>query len=240
MARRDLPWRQTRDPWAILVSEVMLAQTQVGRVIPRWQEFMARWPTADACAAAPMAEVIGAWSGLGYNRRAVFLHRAAVAITTRHQGVIPADRAALVALPGVGPYTARAVLAFAFGQPVGMVETNAARVLARAVAGRRLTAWPSRSWPTGWCRRVRAGPGTSPCSTSGPWSARPGAPPAASARSARRPATGRHVRGSARGAPTRPPARPAPRGRNPSSRVPIGRVGRGFWPVWPTPPVTAG
>jgi A/G-specific adenine glycosylase len=140
MARRDLPWRQTRDPWAILVSEIMLAQTQVGRVIPRWQEFMARWPTADACSAAPMAEVIGAWSGLGYNRRAVFLHRAAVAITTRHQGVIPADRAALVALPGVGPYTARAVLAFAFGQPVGIVETNTARVLARAVAGRRLTA----------------------------------------------------------------------------------------------------
>ena len=117
----------------------MLAQTQVVRVIPRWEEFMAAWPTAGACADAPIAEVIGAWGGLGYNRRAVFLHRTAVAITTRHRGVVPADRAALVALPGVGPYTARAVLAFAFGHPVGIVETNTARVLARAVAGRRLT-----------------------------------------------------------------------------------------------------
>jgi A/G-specific adenine glycosylase len=138
-SRRDLPWRHTRDPWAILVSEVMLAQTQVGRVIPRWQEFMARWPTASACAAAPVADVIGAWSGLGYNRRAVLLHRAAVAIATRHQGVVPADRAALLALPGVGAYTARAVLVFAFGQPEGVVETNTARVLARAVAGGTLT-----------------------------------------------------------------------------------------------------
>jgi A/G-specific adenine glycosylase len=106
-SRRDLPWRHTRDPWAILVSEVMLAQTQVSRVIPKWQGFVARWPTPNACAAAPIAEVIGAWSGLGYNRRAVFLHRAAVAIATRHEGVVPSDRPALVALPGVGAYTAR-------------------------------------------------------------------------------------------------------------------------------------
>lgn len=137
-SRRDLPWRETRDPWAILVSEVMLAQTQVARVIPRWQEFLDRWPTPGACAGAPVAEVIGAWSGLGYNRRAVFLHRAAVAIATRHGGVVPADRAALVALPGVGAYTARAVLVFAFDQTEGVVETNTARVLARAVAGARL------------------------------------------------------------------------------------------------------
>ncbi len=138
-ARRDLPWRHTRDPWAILVSEVMLAQTQVSRVIPRWQEFLARWPTPKACAGAPIAEVIGGWNGLGYNRRAVFLHRAAVAIATRHGGVVPADRAALEALPGVGAYTARAILVFAFGHPVGVVETNTARVLARGVAGSRLT-----------------------------------------------------------------------------------------------------
>ncbi len=118
----------------------MLAQTQVGRVIPRWHEFLARWPTARACATAPIAEVIGAWSGLGYNRRAVFLHRAAFALATRHQGVVPSDRAALMELPGVGAYTARAVLVFAFGYPEGVVETNTARVLARAVAGARLTA----------------------------------------------------------------------------------------------------
>ena len=93
----------------------------------------------QACAGAPIAEVIGVWSGLGYNRRAVFLHRAAVDIVTRHGGVVPADRAALVALPGVGAYTARAILVFAFGHPVGVVETNTARVLARGVAGSRLT-----------------------------------------------------------------------------------------------------
>ena len=138
MSRRDLPWRRTRDPWAILVSEVMLAQTQVTRVIPKWEGFLARWPNPARCAAAPVGEVIAAWNGLGYNRRAVFLHGAAVAITTRHQGVVPADRAALMTLPGVGAYTARAVQAFAFDQPVGVVDTNAARVLARAVAGRRL------------------------------------------------------------------------------------------------------
>jgi A/G-specific adenine glycosylase len=139
ISRRDLPWRQTRDPWAILVSEIMLAQTQVGRVIPKWHAFLDRWPTPSACADAPIAAVIGAWSGLGYNRRAVFLHRAAVAIASRHRGVVPADRSALEALPGVGAYTARAVLVFAFEQPAGVVETNTARVLARAVAGSRLT-----------------------------------------------------------------------------------------------------
>jgi A/G-specific adenine glycosylase len=139
-SRRDLPWRQTRDPWAILVSEVMLAQTQVSRVIPRWEEFLSRWPTPQACAGAPIAEVIAVWSGLGYNRRAVFLHRAAVEIVARHRGVVPADRSALVALPGVGAYTARAVLVFAFDHQVGVVETNTARVLARGVAGDRLSA----------------------------------------------------------------------------------------------------
>jgi A/G-specific adenine glycosylase len=120
------------------VSEIMLAQTQVGRVIPKWQAFLDRWPTPAACAGAPIAAVIGVWSGLGYNRRAVFLHRAAIAIVHRHQGVVPADRTALEALPGVGAYTARAVLVFAFEQPAGVVETNTARVLARAVAGSRL------------------------------------------------------------------------------------------------------
>ncbi len=138
-AGRDLPWRRTRDPWAILVSEVMLAQTQVARVIPKWEAFLATWPDADSCARAQVGEVIAAWSGLGYNRRAVQLHRAANLINARHAGSVPADLAALTSLPGIGPYTARAVLAFAYEHPVGVVETNTARVLARALAGRRLS-----------------------------------------------------------------------------------------------------
>jgi A/G-specific adenine glycosylase len=137
-ARRDLPWRRTRDPWAVLVSEAMLQQTQVARVVPVWERFVSRFPDAPACAAAPVGEVIALWSGLGYNRRAVSLHRAAVAVTERHEGTVPGELAALLALPGVGPYTARAVLAFAYERDVGVLDTNAARVLARAAAGRRL------------------------------------------------------------------------------------------------------
>lgn len=136
--RRDLPWRRTRDPWAVLVSELMLQQTQVARVIPRYEAFLTRFPTPADCAAAPPAAVIAAWDGLGYNRRAVHLHRAAAELVARHGGRVPADLPALLALPGVGPYTARAVLAFAHGQDHGVVDTNAARFLARAVSGRRL------------------------------------------------------------------------------------------------------
>jgi A/G-specific adenine glycosylase len=136
--RRDLPWRRTRDPWAILVSELMLQQTQVPRVLPRFHAFLERFPTAAACAAAPVAHVIDEWAGLGYNRRAVNLHRAAVAVAERHGGAIPDDLDALLALPGVGPYTARAVLAFAFERDVGIVESNTGRVLAR-LAGRPLS-----------------------------------------------------------------------------------------------------
>ena len=132
---RDLPWRRTRDPWAVLVSELMLQQTQVSRVVPKWEAFVARWPTATECAAAAQSEVVRAWSGLGYNRRALNLHRCAVAVAARHGGELPADLAALQALPGIGPYTARAVLAFAFGRDVGVVDTNAARVLTRAAVG---------------------------------------------------------------------------------------------------------
>ena len=139
-ARRDLPWRRTRDPWAVLVSELMLQQTQVARVIPRYDAFLSRFPTPAATASAPMADVVRAWAGLGYNRRAVNLHRAAGEIVSRHGGALPATLAELVTLPGVGPYTARAVLAFAFEADVGVVEVNSARVLARAVAGRSLTA----------------------------------------------------------------------------------------------------
>jgi len=137
--RRDLPWRRTRDPWAILVSELMLQQTQVGRVVPKYHAFLARFPDPVACASAGAGAVLEAWQGLGYNRRAISLHRAATAVVERHDGHLPHTLAELVALPGIGPYTARAVLAFAFEQPAGVVDTNAARVLARAVAGRRLT-----------------------------------------------------------------------------------------------------
>jgi len=133
---RELPWRRTRDPWTVLVSELMLQQTQVGRVVPRWEAFMARWPTVAACAAAPQSEVVRAWSGLGYNRRAINLHRCAIAVAARPDGALPAELGALMALPGIGPYTARAVLAFAFGRDVGVLDTNAARVITRAAVGR--------------------------------------------------------------------------------------------------------
>jgi A/G-specific adenine glycosylase len=138
--RRDLPWRRTRDPWAVLVSELMLQQTQVPRVVPRYDAFMARFPTVMACARAPVGEVIDAWQGLGYNRRAVHLHRAAVAVGERHGAVLPEDLAALLALPGIGPYTARAVLVFAFEHDIGLVDTNAGRFVARALAGRPVVA----------------------------------------------------------------------------------------------------
>ncbi len=135
---RDLPWRRTRDPWAILVSEVMLQQTQVDRVVPRYHRFLERFPTPTSCAAAPVADVVREWSGLGYNRRAVSLHSAAVVVVEQHAGLLPDDLASLLTLPGVGPYTARAVLAFAFERDVAVVDTNVGRILARR-AGRRLT-----------------------------------------------------------------------------------------------------
>ncbi len=139
-ARPDLPWRLTRDPWAVLVSEVMAQQTQVTRVVPSFERFMARFPTPAACAAATVGEVLTFWDGLGYNRRARNLHRTASVVVARHGGRLPTALPGLLDLPGVGPYTARAVLAFAFGADVGLVDTNAGRVLARAVAGRPLRA----------------------------------------------------------------------------------------------------
>lgn len=136
--RRDLPWRRTRDPWLVLVSEVMLQQTQVARVLGPYHRFTRRFPTVGDCAATDMAEIVRAWAGLGYNRRAVNLHRAATAVVDGHGGRVPADLASLRALPGVGEYTARAVLVFAHEHPLGVVDTNVARLLARCVAGRRL------------------------------------------------------------------------------------------------------
>jgi A/G-specific adenine glycosylase len=128
---RDLPWRHTRDPWSILVSEVMLQQTQVARVIPVWTAFLARFPTATDCANAPQADVVTAWQGMGYNRRARSLHQCAIAIRDKHQGALPATLEELLALPGVGPYTARAVMVFAFERRAGVLDVNAVRVLAR-------------------------------------------------------------------------------------------------------------
>jgi A/G-specific adenine glycosylase len=125
---RDLPWRKTRDPYAILVSEVMLQQTQVERVIPRYLEWLRRWPTAQALAAESPAEVIRAWQGLGYNRRGLNLHRAARVVADRGW---PED---LTELPGVGPYTAAAVASFAFGADVLPVDTNVQRVQERTGA----------------------------------------------------------------------------------------------------------
>ena len=136
--RRDLPWRRTRDPWAVLVSELMLQQTQVARVVPKYAAFLERFPTVAACAAAPAGDVVRSWAGLGYNRRALNLHAAARACVERHGGELPATLAELQALPGIGPYTARAVQAFARNADVGVLDTNAARVLAR-LGGRRLT-----------------------------------------------------------------------------------------------------
>jgi A/G-specific adenine glycosylase len=133
--RRDLPWRRTRDPWAVLVSELMLQQTQVPRVVSRYGTFLDQFPTPTACASATVGDVVAAWSGLGYYRRAVNLHRCAVVVCDRHDGRLPDDIDALLALPGVGPYTARAVLAFAYERDIGLVDTNAGRFVARALAG---------------------------------------------------------------------------------------------------------
>ena len=136
-SRRDeFPWRHTRDPWAVLVSETLAQQTQLSRVVPAYHRFLDRFPTPATCAASPLGDVLRAWEGMGYNRRARNLHVTAREVVDRHGGAVPDDLDALLALPGVGPYTARAVLAFAFGRDVGVVDTNAGRVLARAVAGR--------------------------------------------------------------------------------------------------------
>lgn len=134
---RDLPWRNTRDPWEIVVAELMLQQTQVSRVIDRWARFLDRFPTVERCASAPVSDIIDEWSGLGYNRRAVFLHRMAVMVVDEHDGVFPTDLKGLLALPGVGQYTARAIAVFAFEQPEAVLDTNVARILARTT-GRSL------------------------------------------------------------------------------------------------------
>ncbi|MFS0852367.1 A/G-specific adenine glycosylase [Microbacterium sp. 179-I 3D4 NHS] len=146
---RDLPWRRPAfhtqfGAWGVLVSEFMLQQTPVARVIPHLEAWLTRWPTASALASATPAEVVQQWANLGYPRRALWLHRAAIEITQRHGGTVPRDVEALLALTGIGDYTARAVAVFAYGDRHPVVDTNTRRVLARAVEGRAHPAPPSR------------------------------------------------------------------------------------------------
>ena len=133
--RHTLPWRLTRDPYAILVSEVMLQQTQVERVLPYYAEWLGRWPTFASLAAESPAEIIRAWRGLGYNRRALNLHRLAVEVAHRYGGELPRSERQLRSLPGIGECTAAAVRSFAFEEPVAVADTNIGRVVARAVLG---------------------------------------------------------------------------------------------------------
>ena len=143
---RDLPWRRPGfGPWGVLVSEFMLQQTPVNRVIPHLEAWLLRWPTPAALAAEPPAEAVRQWANLGYPRRALWLHRAAVEITHRHGGAVPREVEQLLALSGVGDYTARAVAAFAYGDRQSVVDTNTRRVLARVVAGRSQPRPPARS-----------------------------------------------------------------------------------------------
>ncbi len=133
---RDLPWREPDcSAWGVLVSEIMLQQTPVNRVQPIWLEWLARWPVPSALAAETTGEVVRAWGKLGYPRRALRLHAAATVIAQEHGDVVPSDVDTLLALPGIGAYTARAVAAFAYGKRAPVVDTNVRRVVARAVHG---------------------------------------------------------------------------------------------------------
>ncbi len=135
--RHDLPWRKTRDPYRILVSEVMLQQTQVSRVLAKYREFLRSFPNLRALARAPLSRVFRAWQGMGYNRRVLYLKRLAEIATREHGGKIPRDPAALRRLPGIGPATAGAVAAFAFGRRMAFLETNIRRVYLHSFFPRR-------------------------------------------------------------------------------------------------------
>ncbi|WKN49068.1 A/G-specific adenine glycosylase [Nocardioides sp. Arc9.136] len=138
---RDLPWRRPEaSAWSVMVSELMLQQTPVARVLPVHEQWLDRWPTPADLAAEPAGEAVRMWGRLGYPRRALRLHAAATAIVERHGGEVPADRDALLALPGVGDYTAAAIASFAFGQRHVVLDTNVRRVLARTVGGVELPA----------------------------------------------------------------------------------------------------
>ena len=146
---RDLPWRRTRDPYEILVSEVMLQQTQVDRVLPKYHEWLDRYPTFAALAAAPEPEVVHTWYPLGYNIRPRRLHAIARETVANHNGALPGDEATLRSFKGIGPYTAGAVMSFAFGKRAAILDTNVARVLYRVFVGRgdpRSHALEKRLW----------------------------------------------------------------------------------------------
>ena len=141
---RDLPWRASDfGAWGILVSEIMLQQTPVVRVVPRLEQWLQRWPTPASLAASPPGDAVRAWERLGYPRRALALHAAATVITERHGGVVPSDLPSLLALPGIGDYTARAVAVFAYGGWHPVVDTNVRRVIARAIGGNAEAGPPS-------------------------------------------------------------------------------------------------
>lgn len=144
---RDLPWRSTPDPYRVWISEVMLQQTQVERVVDYWRRFLERFPTVADLAAAPIADVLRAWEGLGYYRRARQLHAAAGTIVAEHGGRLPASSAALATLPGIGRYTAAAIASIAFGEASPIVEANSRRVLARLAAHDAPLAGPSGDGP---------------------------------------------------------------------------------------------
>ena len=146
---RALSFRGTRDPYAILVSEVMAQQTQIARVVEAWARFLERFPTVQVLSDATPADVVRAWRGMGYDRRALNLRRAARVIVAEHGGLVPRDVAALERLPGIGPYTARAVASIAFGAAVGAVDTNVRRVLGRVHGG---ATGPAR--PAAWLQAV--------------------------------------------------------------------------------------
>jgi A/G-specific adenine glycosylase len=147
---RDLPWRRTRDPYRITVAEFMLQQTQVSRVEAYYHRFLERYPTVEALARSEAATVREAWAGLGYYRRAANLHRLARTVIDRHDGVIPSDPAHLVALPGIGRYTAGAVASFAYERATPAIDTNVARVLRRAFLPRLAPGRQERRlWETG-------------------------------------------------------------------------------------------
>jgi A/G-specific adenine glycosylase len=160
---RDLPWRHTRDPYRIMVAEIMLQQTQVDRVVPKYRAFLDLYPTLQALAAAPTADVIRAWTGLGYNRRAVNMQRAARAVLDEHDGQFPRDLPGLLKLPGIGPYTAGAIACFAFEQDVAFMDTNIRRVMQRLFAG------PEESAPAGEARLLAIAQAVVPPAQGWPW-----------------------------------------------------------------------
>ena len=224
---RDLPWRAPGvSPWAVLVSEIMLQQTPVSRVLPAYQAWLERWPTPAALAADPAGEAVRQWGRLGYPRRALRLHETATIVTERHGGQIPSTRDELLALPGIGAYTAAAVAVFAFGRRHAVLDTNVRRVLTRLGSGRE---FPGAAAVDGGvpvrrvaaARRTRRSP---PAGRSRSWSSA-----RSPARPRRRDATTARSRPSAPG--SRPDGRRRRSGRSASAtRAPTGSAAAACWP----------